>query len=137
MVDPLTPLEAKWLERAREQLESFEQTMNDALASLDTPPVGDRAARKRELKRRARIERLPQYLRSGLHQATLARAALAAHPRAGQAVYHALMVGMFWLYPHAADVHASSRTKREAAKETNLRRAMKKNPPLQQNRPAR
>jgi hypothetical protein len=114
--------EAQLLAFARLQLDILERVTRAELERLDKPPTGDQAARRRELRRRARIERLPAYLRSCLHQIELTRQALAANPQSARAVYHALMTGVLSQYPHAADVHGLELTHREAANETNSRK---------------
>ena len=92
----LTRHEREWLERAQEQLDSFERSMRRRLDAWRAPPTGDRAARAREQRRRARSERGPEsYLEGGLHSVALARAALLRDPRSGEAVYGALMVAVF------------------------------------------
>lgn len=121
----LTSTEQEWLARANEQLASFESTIGEELDKLQRPPAGDQAARRRELRRRARIELLPRYLRDCLDQVRRTREALNENPQAGRAVYHALMAGVLSQYSHAADVRASRVTKREGGIEGNHR---KKNP---------
>lgn len=121
MVD-LSADEREWFERAIAQLDAFESAARSKLEALSSPPQGDQAARRRELRRRARIERLPELLRSSIQQVTLAREALTTYPHAGKAVYHALMTGMFSRYPDTADVRDVLRTKRENAHETNFKK---------------
>ena len=114
------PTESDWLAEAHHQLDCFEGVTRAELESLDHPPTGDQAARRRETRRRARVEKLPTYLKLCLQQIALTRDALRANPNAGKAVYHALMTGMLSRYPDTADVMARTLEKRENAAETIL-----------------
>lgn len=115
----LTLIEQEWFARAIEQLDAYEVSIRAQLAIHEAPPEGDQAAKRRELRRRARIEHLSRYLRDCLSQIALARDALAAQPTAGKLAYHAMGVALFARYPDTADVNQASRAHREAAVETN------------------
>src|SRR5215472_1410774 len=65
-----------WFKEAIEQLDAIESQAQRERDALNSPPIGDQAARKRERRRRNRIERFPQLLDNCIQQAQLARSAL-------------------------------------------------------------
>jgi len=119
----------EWFELAQEQLEALESTARAELAAFEAPPTGDQATRRREVRRRARIEKLDEYLHHYVDQVTRAREALADEPRAGRAVYHSLMAGVFSQFSHTVDVREDRRGKRESAIETNYKKNYRKKNP--------
>jgi hypothetical protein len=122
----LNDSERNWLNRANEQLDGFEAEARTKLAALALPPAGNQAAQRREMRRRARVKNLAEYLNGCVQQAALTREALIAHPQAAKAVYHALMTGMFAHYPDTADVRDTRVTRKEGADTANHNRRFNK-----------